>query len=180
MMDKRYTLSKPFITEEEIQSRITELVDFISSRYSENTHLVFIGVLKGSFVFLSDLIRALSHPLEVDFIQASSYGSGTSSSREVTIIKDLSLSITNKDVILVEDIIDSGNTIQKIKELLLERNPKSLILCSLLNKPMRREAKVTIDWVGFTIPDLFLVGYGLDVNEKYRNLPYLAEAISTE
>jgi hypoxanthine phosphoribosyltransferase len=177
MNDITYSLSEPIITSEEIHSRVQDLATFIISRYPDTSQLVLVGVLKGSFVFLSDLIRLLPSNLEVDFIQASSYGKGMSSSRIVKIVKDLSLSITDKDVILIEDIIDSGNTIQTIKDLLSTKLPKSLILCSLLSKPARRETDVSIEWVGFTIPDLFIVGYGLDVNEKYRNLPYLAEAI---
>jgi hypoxanthine phosphoribosyltransferase len=176
--DSMYALSSPVITKEQINDRIRELSDFIANQYPDPSRVVLIGVLKGSFVFLSDLIRNLPFTVEIDFIQASSYGSGTSSSKEVKIIKDLTISIEGKDVVLIEDIIDSGNTIQKLKNLLMARNPKSLILCSLLSKPARRETQVVIDWVGFTIPDLFIVGYGLDVAEKFRNLPYLAEAIS--
>lgn len=178
MKDLMYSLSSPIITKEQIDLRIAELSQYITNQYKDPTRLILIGVLKGSFIFLSDLMRELPFTVEVDFIQASSYGTGTSSSREVKIIKDLTSSIEGKDVILIEDIIDSGNTIQKIKDMLSSRKPKSLILCSLLSKPARRETPVVIDWVGFTIPDLFIVGYGLDVAEKFRNLPYLAEAIS--
>jgi hypoxanthine phosphoribosyltransferase len=177
MKNAEYTLSTPLFTKEEIHSRIADLANFIMSRYPENSQIILIGILKGSFVFLSDLMRLLPSSVEIDFMQASSYGSGTSSSRTVNILKDHSLSIEGKDVILIEDIVDSGNTIQVIKDLLYSRYPKSLTLCSLLSKPVRRETDVIIDWVGFTIPDLFIVGYGLDVDEKFRNLPYLAEAI---
>lgn len=175
-----FKLSPPLITRQEIDSRVQDLATFLEERYRNSSSLVLVGVLKGAFVFISDLIRAIPLPLEVDFIQASSYGSSTSSSREVIIKRDLSLSIEGKDVVLVEDIIDSGNTIQEIKKILYSRNPKSLLLCSLLNKPARRETDVLIDWVGFTIPDFFIVGYGLDVNELFRNLPYLAEVIPSD
>ena len=177
METAHYKLSEPIITRDQIESRIKDLAFFLEEKYATDSNLVLIGVLKGAFVFLSDISRAISFDVEIDFFQASSYGSSTVSSREVTIKRDLSLSIEGKNVVLVEDIIDSGNTIQKIKEILQKRNPKSIILCSLIDKPARRETPVTIDWVGFTIPDLFIVGYGLDVDEKFRNLPYLAEAI---
>ena len=178
--DRLYSLSKPLITAKQISSRIKELAKLITSTYPENSQLILVGILKGSFLFLADLMRELPGPIEIDFIQASSYYAGTKSSMEISIIKDLSIPIAGKDVIVIEDIIDSGNTIKKIKAILSSRHPKSIMLCSLLSKPSRRETDVIIDWVGFTIPDIFIVGYGLDVNEKFRNLPYLAEAISTE
>ena len=174
--NKHFCLVKTILTEKEIQRRVNDLALSLTAEYKDSKRLVLIGVLKGSFIFLSDLIRAIPLSIEIDFIQANSYGLGTVSSRSISVLKDITISITEADVLLVEDIIDSGNTIQKIKDLLSSRKPKSLKLCTLLNKPARRETPVTIDWVGFSIPDVFVVGYGLDAAEQFRNLPYLAEA----
>lgn len=174
--NNQFCLAETILSENEIQKRILELARCITEEYKESKRIVLIGILKGSFLFLSDLVRAIPLPLEIDFFQAKSYGSGTKSSQSITIEKDISLSIADADVILVEDIIDSGNTLQKIKNILTSRNPKSLKLCILLDKPARRETPVTLDWVGFEIPDVFVVGYGLDAAEQFRNLPYLAEA----
>ena len=178
MNDILYSLSDPLITKQQIEEKVRSLADRITHESAGFSSLHLIGVLKGSFIFLADLARALSLPVTLDFIQVSSYGSQTKGDVDLKFLKDLTHPIEGKDVILVEDIIDSGRTIQKLKEILLKKNPKSLRICTLLDKPSRRESPVTIDWVGFSIPDAFVVGYGLDVNENFRNLPYIAEAIS--
>ncbi len=134
---------------------------------------VLVSILRGSFMFTADLMRALDLPCKVDFMAASSYGSGTSSSGQVKLIKDLVEDIEGKDVLVLEDILDSGNTLSSLLELLKERKPASIKLCVLLDKPERREKPVAVHYTGFSIPDAFVVGYGLDYDEKYRNLPYI-------
>ena len=134
---------------------------------------MLISVLRGSFVFMADLIRKIEVPCTVDFMSVSSYGRGTTSSGQVQITKDLSDDIEGKDIIVVEDILDSGNTLSYLLQLLQARKPASMKLCTLLDKPDRRVKEVHVDYTGFTIPDEFVVGYGLDYAEKYRNLPYI-------
>jgi len=143
---------------------------------NENEPLIVIGLLKGSIVFMADLIREIKLPLEIDFIEASSYGEGTQSSREVKILKDLRSTISGKNVLVVEDIIDSGFTLKKVLQILGSRNPKKISLCTLLDKPERREVEVDVQYIGFEIPNEFVVGYGLDYNENYRNLEYIGIA----
>jgi hypoxanthine phosphoribosyltransferase len=162
-----------FISEAQIAKRVKELGTAIS-RDLKGKQIVCVGVLKGSIVFFSDLIRNIDLPLEIDFLGASSYGSKTISSGVVKITLDLSLPIEGKDVVLVEDIIDTGLTIDYIMENLKTRNPASIRLCSLLVKPSKLHRPIPIDYLGFTIDDRFVIGYGLDAAEKYRNLPYLA------
>lgn len=149
---------------------MAELAAEIEQNYRQGKP-VFVGVLKGSFVFMSDLVRAVSLPLEVDFISVSSYGAGTRSSGEIELLQDLKTSIEGRDVLVVEDIIDTGLSLNFVLEKLSQKRPASLKVCALLNKPSRRKVKIHIDYCGFVIPDRFVVGYGLDFNEQFRNLP---------
>lgn len=160
------------ITEEEIQNKIKETGAMLSELYN-GKKLLLVSVLKGAFVFMADLMREISIPCEIDFMCVSSYNNGTVSSGNVNITKDLKVDIAGYDVLIVEDIIDSGLTLSALKDLLLARNPKSLKICTLLDKPARRQAEITADFTCFTIPDEFVIGYGLDCAEKYRNLPYI-------
>jgi hypoxanthine phosphoribosyltransferase len=160
------------LTEEQLQTRVAELGAQLSSDYADRSP-VLVSVLKGSIIFLADLIRATPIPLAVDLMEVSSYGSGTETSGQVRILKDLSSSIQDRDVIVVEDIIDTGLTLNYLLRYLGERHPASIRICCLLDKPARRLADIEIDYRGFTIPDRFVVGYGLDYDERYRNLPYV-------
>lgn len=160
------------ITEEQIKTKIKELGAQITEYY-KGKDLVVIGVLKGCVIFLSDLIREIKLPLTMDFMVVSSYGNSTKSSGVVRIIKDLEKDIQGKDVLIVEDIVDSGLTLSYLIEYLKSRNANSVKVCSLLDKPERRKAKVEIDFMGFHIPDEFVIGYGLDYAEVYRNLPFV-------
>lgn len=164
---------KPMITQEEMRKRIQELGLRIAQDYQEKD-LLMIGVLKGAFVFFSDLARAIPLPLHVDFLVVSSYGEKKKSSGAVKVISDTTQTIKGKDVLVVEDIVDSGLTLTFLKKKLMARKPNSLRFCTLLDKPQRRKTEVTIDYVGFTIPNKYVVGYGLDYENKYRNLPYIA------
>lgn len=169
------------ISEEEIRQRITALGQQISADYRDRGNdIVLVGLLRGSFMFMADLCRAIDVSHEVDFITASSYGNGMSSTRDVKIIKDLDEDIRGKDVLIVEDIIDSGNTLSKVREILHLREPKSLAICTLLDKPERREVNVDVEYVGFTIPDEFVVGYGIDYAQRYRHLPYVGKVVILE
>ncbi len=159
------------VDEATLQRRVCELGQSISQEYA-GKDLLLVSVLKGSIVFMADLIRAISIPHEIDFLATSSYGSGVVSGA-VRILKDLNISIENRHILLVEDIIDSGNTLNYLLRMLQERQPASIRIMSLLDKPERREADVKVDWIGFSIPNEFVVGYGLDYNEIYRNLPYI-------
>jgi len=165
-------VAEVLITSDELQARIQQLADEISVHYAGKEPLL-LAVLKGSVVFLADLMRALSVPHAIDFMATSSYGAATESSGVVRILKDLDEPIEGRDVLIVEDIIDSGNTLGYLRNLLLARNPASLHIVTLLSKPSRREIDVPVDWVGFEIPDKFVIGYGLDYNERYRDLPYI-------
>jgi len=160
------------ITEDELQSRVNELGAEISAAYQGKEPLL-LSVLKGSIIFMADLMRTLTVPHAIDFMAVSSYGSATESSGVVRILKDLDRPIEGKDVLIVEDIIDSGHTLNYLRGLLLGRNPASLRIVTLLSKPARREVDVPVDWIGFEIPDKFVIGYGLDYNERYRDLPYI-------
>jgi hypoxanthine phosphoribosyltransferase len=162
------------IDKAQLQARIQELAGAIEKDYAEVDDLLLLCVLKGGFVFLSDLSRALKRPHAVDFMAISSYGAGTSSSGEVRIVMDLNRPITDQHVLIVEDIIDSGHTLTYLRQQLLARSPASLKICTLLNKPSRRAVDVHVDYIGFDIPDEFVVGYGLDFDELYRNMPYIA------
>ena len=161
------------IAQEAIETRITALADQINAHFADSEKLVVIGLLRGSFIFIADLVRKLTVPLEIDFIEASSYGNSTQSSREVRILKDLRGEIEGRDVLVVEDIVDTGYTLSHVMEILRTRRPARLEICALLNKPARREVKVGVRWVGFEIPDEFVVGYGIDYAQRNRNLPYI-------
>ena len=167
------------ISAEEIQRRVQELARELARDY-EGTDPLFVGVLKGSFIFLADLIRQIPFDVAVDFLAVSSYGRSTESSGEVKILKDLSEPIEGRHVLLVEDIVDTGITLDYLYRLLLERKPASLEICVLLDKPERRVVEVPVKYVGFQVPDRFLVGYGLDYAERYRNLPYVRELLPEE
>jgi len=158
---------------EELQNRVRELAAEISRDYADRD-LVLIGVLKGAVFFLSDLMRQLEVPCEVDFMAVASYGSATRSSGVVRILKDLDAVIEGRDVLIVEDIVDSGLTLQYLLRNLGARNPRSLEVCALLTKPERRKVQLPTRYVGFEIPDRFVIGYGLDHGERYRNLPFVA------
>lgn len=162
------------IDEKQLQTRTAEIAAAITETYEGEEDLLFICVLKGGYMFLSDLSKAIARPHEIDFMGISSYGSGTKSSGAVQIIMDLKQPIAGRNVLIVEDIIDSGRTLDYMRRNLLARNPKSLRICSLLNKPSRREIDVEVEYLGFDIPDEFVVGYGLDFDELYRNLPFIA------
>ena len=162
------------ISAEQIQARIVELATEIRKDYGESEELLLVGVLKGSFHFLSDLTRQLGDNVRVDFLQTSSYGKGTVSSGIVQIRKDLDDSIEDKHVLLVEDIVDTGTTLKHLLDLLSTRQPKSLKIASLLSKPEAHKVEIDVSYLGFSIPKHFVVGYGLDHGERYRNLPYIA------
>lgn len=167
------------ISREEIHSRIQELAQEINAHYKHihSQNLVVVGLLRGSFMFMADLVRLIDMPLEVDFMTASSYGSSTESSRDVKILKDLDGDVSGKDVLIVEDIIDTGYTLSKVRELFLLKGAKSVSICTLLDKPSRREVDVPVEWIGFSIPDEFVVGYGIDYAQHYRNLDYIAKVV---
>ena len=159
-------------SEEQLASRVNEIARQITQDY-QGKEIVLISVLRGSFVFMADLCRRIDLPCTVDFMAVSSYGSGTSSTGQVQITKDLSSDIAGKHIIVVEDILDSGNTLSYLLKLLQARHPASIRLCTLRDKPERRTKPVEVHYSGFTIPDAFVVGYGLDYAEHYRNLPYI-------
>ena len=161
------------IDEEPLQARIAELGAEISRDYA-GRDLLLVGVLKGAVFFLADLMRELSVPCEIDFMAISSYGAGTDSSGVVRILKDLDMNIVGRDVLVVEDIIDSGLTLSYLMRSLTARKPATLEVCTLLTKPERREVDVPVRYVGFEIPNKFVIGYGLDFDQRYRNLPYVA------
>lgn len=165
-------IERVLFTEQELKDRVAEIAARIDRDYAGKEPML-ISVLRGSFIFMADLARAITLPCTVDFMAVSSYGSGTTSSGQVKITKDLSESIEGRDIIVVEDILDSGNTLSYLFQLLQARHPASVRLCTLLDKPSRRTKAVTADYTGFTVDDLFVVGYGLDYAEKYRNLPYI-------
>ena len=163
---------KVLISEEEVDARIRELGEKISKEY-EGKQIQLICVLKGGVFFMCELAKRITVPVSMDFMCVGSYGDGTKSSGVVRLAKDLDESIENKEVLIVEDIIDSGNTLYYLMDVLRQRKPASLRLCTLLDKPDRRVKDVHVDWTGFEIPDEFVVGYGLDYAQKYRNLPYI-------
>jgi hypoxanthine phosphoribosyltransferase len=157
-----------------IHARIRELAGQIEADYPASEEIHLVCVLKGGFVFMSDLVRSMSARVTIDFIAVSSYGSGTKSSGEVRFQKDLDTSLENRHVIVVEDIVDTGLTLKYLLEILRSRRPRSLRTACLLSKPSRRQVEVPVEYIGFTIEDAFVVGYGLDYAEKYRNLPHIA------
>lgn len=159
-------------TEEELRSRVRDLGAQITVDYAGKQPML-ISILRGSYIFMADLTRAIHLPVTVDFMAVSSYGAGTVSSGQVEIKKDLSDTIEGRDLIIVEDILDSGNTLHYLMKVLRARKPASIRICTLMDKPERRTKPIKADYVGFTIPDAFIVGYGLDYDERYRNLPYV-------
>jgi hypoxanthine phosphoribosyltransferase len=166
-------LGEVLVTAEDLQRRVAELGRQITADYAGRP-LLLVGVLKGAVFFLSDLMRYIELPVEVDFMAVASYGSATDSSGVVRILKDLDAAIEDRDVLIVEDIVDSGLTLQYLLRNLGSRNPRSLEVCALLTKPERRKVDLPTRYVGFEIPDRFVVGYGLDYAERYRNLPFVA------
>ncbi len=161
------------ISEDEVQRRVRELAVNINGHFADTDKLFVVGLLRGSFIFIADLVRLLEVPVEIDFIEASSYGNSTESSREVRILKDLRGEIAGRDVLVVEDIVDTGFTLKHVLEILETRHPARLEVCALLSKPARREVQVPVQWVGFEIPDEFVVGYGIDYAQRNRNLSYI-------
>ena len=170
MLEKN--IEKVLLTEDQLEQRIKELGAEITRDY-QGKELVLAAVLRGSYVFMADLTRAIDLPLTVDFMAVSSYGAGTVSSGQVEIKKDLSDPIEGKNLLIIEDILDSGNTLYYLMDVLSARHPASIRICTLLDKPERRVKPIKADYAGFVIPDSFVVGYGLDYAEKYRNLPYV-------
>ena len=170
MMEK--DIESILFSQEQLDKRVSEIAEEINRDY-EGKNLILISVLRGSFVFMADLVRKIKHPCLIDFMSVSSYGKGSTSSGQVQITKDLSEDISGMDVIVVEDILDSGNTLSYLLRILEQRHPASIRLCTLLDKPDRRKVEVAVHYSGFTIPDAFVVGYGLDYAERYRNLPYI-------
>ncbi|MBQ4648823.1 MAG: hypoxanthine phosphoribosyltransferase [Clostridia bacterium] len=165
-------VERVLISEEELKAKVAELGKQISEDY-RGKPLLLVCILKGSVVFMSDLMRAIDIDCKIDFMSMSSYYSGTKSSGQVRIVLDLNKPVQDYDLLIVEDILDSGITLSYIKELLLPRKPRSIKICTLLDKPERRVADIKADYSGFSIPDEFVIGYGLDYDEKYRNLPYV-------
>ena len=157
------------LTRQQIEDTVSKLAAKVSDDYRDK-HPLLIGVLKGSFMFMADLIRRLDFPLEIDFIRLSSYGTGRESSGKIKVVQSLGTEVKDRDVLVVEDIVDTGRTTAFLLNYLLKKKPASLKLCALSDKPSRRQIPVTIDYPGFTVPDKFLVGYGLDWDEKFRNL----------
>lgn len=166
-----HRLPEVLITADQIRQRIRELAVVIGRDFPDGLHLV--AVLKGAFVFLSDLVRALDGTISLDFMAVASYAKRTTSSGQVRLLKDLDSSLEGRSVLVVEDIVDTGLTLTYLQEILRARNPKVLRTACLLSKPSRRKVDVTVDYIGFTIEDRFVVGYGLDFEEQYRNLPYI-------
>jgi len=160
------------ISEQQIQARVAEMAREIRRDFPDDLHLV--AVLKGAFVFMSDLVRHIPGHVSLDFMATSSYAAGTTTSGEVRLVKDLDVTLDGRHVVIVEDIVDSGLTLHYLRDVLRARNPKTLRTACLLNKPSRRRVEVPVEYVGFTIEDRFVVGYGLDYAEQYRNLPYIA------
>jgi hypoxanthine phosphoribosyltransferase len=171
LADLNEDISEILVDEATIQARVRELGAAISEAYA-GQDLLLVSVLKGSIIFMADLVRAITIPHEIDFMAISSYGGGTTSGA-VRIMKDLNVNLEGRNVVVVEDIIDSGNTLNYLVRMLRERQPASLRIMTLLDKPERREVDIAVDWVGFSIPNEFVVGYGLDYDEVYRNLPYI-------
>ena len=165
-------IERVLFSEAELKTRVAELGAQITADY-QGKQPVIISVLRGSYIFMADLTRSIDLPCTIDIMAVSSYGSGTTSSGQVRIVKDLSENIEGRDVLVVEDILDSGNTLSYLLKLLQARHVASVKLCTLLDKPSRRTRDIKADYVGYSVPDLFVVGYGLDYAEKYRNLPYI-------
>jgi hypoxanthine phosphoribosyltransferase len=168
------------ISAKAIAARVEGLARQITTHFAGSDKLIVVGLLRGSFVFIADLVREIDLPVEVDFLEASSYGDSTESSREVRILKDLRGQIAGQDVLVVEDIVDTGFTLHHVLHLLQSREPARLEVCALLDKPSRREVDIRAKWTGFEIPDEFVVGYGIDFAQRNRNLPYIGKVRFTE
>jgi hypoxanthine phosphoribosyltransferase len=168
------------ISAKAIAARVEGLAREITAHFAGSERLIVVGLLRGSFVFIADLVREIPLPVEVDFLEASSYGNSTESSREVRILKDLRGEIAGCDVLVVEDIVDTGFTLSHVVRLLQSRNPRRLEVCALLDKPSRREVDIRATWTGFEIPDEFVVGYGIDFAQRNRNLPYIGKVRFTD
>lgn len=166
-------ISKILITEEQIKNKVIEMGQIITRDY-QGKDLLVVCILKGAMVFMADLVREIKIPLDIDTMVVSSYGTSTKSSGVVRILKDLDESIEDRDILIVEDIIDTGLTLKYLMDNIFSRGPRSVKICSFLDKPDRRKVDITPDYLGYSIPDEFVVGYGLDYAEKYRNLPYVA------
>lgn len=179
MTDRPYVIDQ-MISAKAIAARVEALASEIRDEFSGCEQLVVVGLLRGSFVFIADLVRELGMSVEVDFLETSSYGNATESTREVRILKDLRGEIAGRDVLVVEDIVDTGHTLAHVLHLLESRAPRKLKTIALLDKPSRREADVKADWTGFEIPDAFVVGYGIDYAQKNRNLPCIGEVRFTD
>lgn len=164
---------RTLISEEEIHAKVREMGKIISRDYENSSNLILVTVLKGAVVFLADIMREITVPCDIDFMVVSSYGSGVKTSGVVKIVKDLDVPLEGRDILIIEDILDSGLTLSYIKELLADRGPRSIRIAALLDKPERRQVNLQADYVGFSVPDEFVIGYGLDYDEKYRNLPYI-------
>ncbi|MBN8291727.1 hypoxanthine phosphoribosyltransferase [Rhodobacter sp. NTK016B] len=163
------------ISAKRIAARVEALAEEITEAFAGTDKLIVVGLLRGSFVFIADLVREIDLPVEVDFLEASSYGDSMESSREVRILKDLRGEIAGRDVLVVEDIVDTGFTLHHVKHMLSAREPRRLEICALLDKPTRREVDIKATWTGFEIPDEFVVGYGIDYAQRNRNLPYIGK-----
>ncbi|RBI85078.1 hypoxanthine phosphoribosyltransferase [Rhodosalinus halophilus] len=174
MAERPYVIDE-MISAKSIAARIEALAHEIAGEFAGTDKLVVVGLLRGSFVFIADLVRELDLPVEVDFLEASSYGNAMESSREVRILKDLRGEIEGRDVLVVEDIVDTGHTLAHVMTLLRARRPRRLRSIALLDKPTRREVEIHADWTGFEIPDEFVVGYGIDYAQHNRNLPYIGK-----
>lgn len=172
-MSMEHDIAKVLYSEEQLKARVAELGAQISRDYADKDNVIVVGILRGCYIFMADLTRYITIPCQVDFMALSSYGKGTSSSGQIQIKKDLSETIDGAHVIIVEDILDSGNTLYYLSRILEVRNAASIRICTLLDKPARRVKDITADYAGFEVPDEFVVGYGLDYAEKYRNLPYI-------
>lgn len=168
------------ISAKAISARVESMAKEISEHFHDTDQLIVIGLLRGSFMFIADLVRELELPVEVDFLETSSYGNSTESSREVRILKDLRREIHGHDILVVEDIVDTGHTLHHVLNLLKSRSPKRMMVCALLDKPSRREVDVKADVVGFEIEDRFVVGYGIDYAQRNRNLPYIGAVRFTD
>jgi hypoxanthine phosphoribosyltransferase len=179
-MTKRPYVVDEMISAKAIAARIEALSHEIEKEFADTDKLVVVGLLRGSFVFIADLVRELDLAVEVDFLEASSYGSGMESSREVRILKDLRSGIEGRDVLVVEDIVDTGHTLKHVMHMLRSRKPKRIKTIALLNKAARREVDFEADWVGFEIPDEFVVGYGIDFAQRNRNLPFIGKVRFTD
>lgn len=179
MQTRPYVIDQ-LISAKAIAARVEALAREITEHYKGCDKLIVVGLLRGSFVFVADLVREIDLPVQVDFLEASSYGDAMHSSREVRILKDLRGEIAGEDVLVVEDIVDTGFTLHHVKNLLMSRQPHRLEVCALLDKPTRREVDIKATWTGFEIPDEFVVGYGIDFAQRNRNLPYIGKVRFTD